>query len=110
VLVLVLVAHLAGGTNWVISNYALQNEVPDELRGRIFATDMMLATMAISVSQLVAGALVDSVDERVLIAGCGLTTLVYAIGWRIATRRLALSDRTAEPAAAAPVSGPAAAE
>jgi hypothetical protein len=53
---------------------------------------MMLATMAISVSQLVVGAFVDALDEKVLIAGCGATTLLYAIGWRLATRRLSLSD------------------
>ena len=42
--------------NWVMSNYALQVEVPDRLRGRVFATDMMLATLAISVSQLAVAA------------------------------------------------------
>jgi MFS family permease len=93
VLTLVFVAHLAGGTNWVISNFALQGEVPDELRGRVFATDMMLATLAISASQLVVGAFVDGLDPRVLIAGCGATTLLYAVGWRLATRRLALAAR-----------------
>ncbi|HYN94430.1 MAG TPA: MFS transporter [Pilimelia sp.] len=91
-LALVFVAHLAGGTNWVISNFALQVTVPDELRGRVFATDMMLATLAISVSQLVVGALVDAVDARVLIAGSGATTLLYALGWRLATRRTALAQ------------------
>ena len=90
--VLVFVAHFAGGTNWVLSNYALQGEVPDRLRGRVFATDMMLATLAIAVSQLGAALLVDRVDERVILAGCGLITLVYAIGWRIATRELSLAE------------------
>jgi hypothetical protein len=75
-----------------MSNYALQGEVPDRLRGRVFATDMMLATLAISVSQLVVAAVVDQVDERLVLAGCGLTTVVYAIGWRIATRRLSLTE------------------
>jgi MFS family permease len=92
VLVLVFVAHFAGGGNWVMSNYALQGEVPDRLRGRVFATDMMLATLAISVSQLVVAAVVDQVDERFVLAGCGLTTVVYAIGWRISTRRLSLTE------------------
>jgi MFS family permease len=92
VLVLVFVAHFGGGTNWVLSNFALQGEVPDRLRGRVFATDMMLATLAISVSQLVAAGVVDLVDERVVLAGCGLVTVVYAVGWRIATRRLSLTD------------------
>jgi MFS family permease len=92
VLILVFVAHFAGGANWVMSNYALQGEVPDRLRGRVFATDMMLATLAISVSQLVVASLIDHVDERIVLAGCGLTTVVYAVGWRIATRRLPLPD------------------
>ena len=92
VLVLVFVAHFAGGTNWVMSNYALQGEVPDRLRGRVFATDMMLATLAIAVSQLGAAVFVDRVDERVILAACGLITLTYAIGWRIATRKLSLAE------------------
>lgn len=92
VLVLVFVAHFAGGTNWVLSNYALQGEVPDRLRGRVFATDMMLATLAIAISQLGAALFVDRVDERVILAGCALITLTYAVGWRIATRNLSLTD------------------
>jgi MFS family permease len=95
VLALVFVAHFAGGTNWVLSNYALQGEVPDRLRGRVFATDMMLATLAISVSQLGAAAFVDRVDERVILIACGLITLVYAIGWRFATRHLSLAGPAA---------------
>jgi MFS family permease len=102
VLLLVFVAHFAGGSNWVMSNFALQGEVPDRLRGRVFATDMMLATLAISVSQLVVAIVVDAVDERVILAGCGLTTLVYAVGWRLATRKLSLSDHADDAAAVEP--------
>ena len=89
VLALVFAAHFAGGTNWILSNFALQGEVPDRLRGRVFAADLMLATLSISVSQLAVAALVDHVDGRALIAGCATVTLVYAVGWRIATRGLA---------------------
>ncbi|ROT31577.1 MFS transporter [Micromonospora sp. HM5-17] len=91
-LLLVFVAHFGGGSNWVLSNFALQGEVPDQLRGRVFATDMMLATLAIAVSQLAVAAVVDHVDERVVLAGCGLVTVVYAVGWWAATRRLDMSD------------------
>jgi MFS family permease len=87
-LVLVTVAHMAGGGNWVFSNFALQIEVPDELRGRVFATDMMIATLAISVSLLVAGALVDRIGPRLVVAICASVTLLYGIAWRLATRRL----------------------
>ncbi|HEX5597662.1 MAG TPA: MFS transporter [Micromonosporaceae bacterium] len=97
VLLFVFVAHFAGGSNWTMSSFALQSEVPDRLRGRVFATDMMLATLAVSVSQLVVAGVVDHIDERVVLAGGGLVTLIYAIGWRIATRRLSLADPSPEP-------------
>lgn len=88
VLLLVVLAHIAGGANWVLSNYALQTEVPDELRGRIFAADMMIAMVALSLSQVVAGALADQLGPRLVIAGCGSLTLLYALVWRVATVRL----------------------
>lgn len=84
---LVVVAHLAGGGNWVVSNFALQTEVPDALRGRVLAADMMIATLAIAVSQLVAGAFVDRVSPRVVIAAAGAVTLTYAVVWRLVTLR-----------------------
>ena len=87
-LVLVSLAHLGGGGNWAMSNYALQLVVPDELRGRVMATDMMLATLSISVSVLVAGFFVDSVNPRWIVAACGAATLVYSVVWRLVTRRL----------------------
>ncbi len=87
-LALVMVAHLAGGANWVMSNFALQEEVPDALRGRVFATDMMIATLAIAVSQLVAGVFVDHVSPRVVVAVCALTTVAYALVWRLLTLRV----------------------
>jgi MFS family permease len=85
---LVIVAHLAGGGNWVMSAYALQIEVPDALRGRVFAADTMIATLAVTVSTLAVGIFVDSVDARILIAACGAVTLIYALVWLLITLRL----------------------
>ncbi|WFE30250.1 MFS transporter [Solwaraspora sp. WMMD791] len=96
VLALVFLAHLGGGSNWVLSNYALQAVVPDRLRGRVFAADLMLATLAISVSQLVVASVIDTVDIRVILAGCGLVTVTYAIGWWLVTRRLPLAVAAAD--------------
>lgn len=87
-LILVALGHVAGGANWMISTFALQSEVPDLLRGRIVAADIMIATLTIAVSQLVAGAFVDRVSPRVVIAAAGALTLTYAIGWRLVTLRL----------------------
>lgn len=103
VLLLVFVAHFAGGTNWVLSNFALQAEVPDALRGRVFATDMMLATLAIAISQLGAGAVIDQVDQRWVLAGCASITLVYAVVWRIATRRTTAPRHSGIPGRDTPV-------
>jgi MFS family permease len=84
----IFVAHAAGGGNWVMSSYAIQQAVPDKLRGRVGATDTMVAMLAVTASQLVAGIFVDSVDTRLLIALCAMTTLLYAGGWRFVTRRI----------------------
>ncbi|MFI5842895.1 MFS transporter [Catenuloplanes sp. NPDC051500] len=78
---LVFVAHFAGGTNWMLSNFALQGAVPDMLRGRVFATDLMLTTIAISISQLGVAAVVDHVNPRHIMVASGTVTLLYACGW-----------------------------
>ena len=106
--VLVTVAHLAGGANWVLSNYALQIEVPDALRGRVFATDMMIVTLAMSFSLYFAGALADTVNPRVPVAICGGLTLIYGIVWRFTTRRLMRAGPVAAPASPAAPAPPAA--
>jgi MFS family permease len=97
---LVAVAHLSGGANWTLSNYALQIEVPDSLRGRVFATDQMIVTLAMSFSLLFAGALSDHLNPRIPIAICASFTLVYGVIWRLATRRL--MRNVAPPALAVP--------
>ncbi|MGH3737439.1 MAG: MFS transporter [Micromonosporaceae bacterium] len=96
VLLLVVVAHVAGGGNWVMSNYALQTEIPDALRGRVFAADVMIAMVAVSLSQAVAGWFTDVVGPQLVISVCGSVTLAYAVVWRLATRRLL---RAVEPVA-----------
>nr|BFE63013.1 MFS transporter [Dactylosporangium thailandense] len=83
----VVLAHVAAGGNWMMSNYVLQEEVPDALRGRVFATDFMLATLSVAASQLAVGVFVDRTDPRVLVAACGAVTLLYAAGWSLVSLR-----------------------
>lgn len=96
-LALCAVAHTAGGANWVLSNYALQQQVPDGLRGRVFSTDFMLATLAMACSQVLAGVLSDHVPLRILASAGGVVTLVYALVWTLATARVRLADREPPP-------------
>jgi MFS family permease len=97
VLLLVAVAHVAGGGNWVMSNYALQVEVPDQLRGRVLSTDAMITSLSMSVSMLLAGALTDLLAPRAALAICGALTLVYGMVWRLATRPLAADPTGTRP-------------
>jgi MFS family permease len=91
-----LVAHLGGGAQWTLSNYGLQLEVPDELRGRIFAADFALVTMTMSASFLVSGWGSDHFGPR------PVTFVLAAIagGWSVFYLGLTRSVRR-EPAAPA---------
>ena len=85
---LVVIAHVGGGANWVLSVFALQATVPDRLRGRVFSADLMIATLAVGGSQLLAGLLSDAVDVRVLTSAFGVATFVYGLVWYAVVRRL----------------------
>lgn len=84
---IVAVAHLGGGGNWILSTYGLQTIVPDHVRGRVFSVDYMLSTVVIAASQVTAGVLADRVDPRWVSFGLGSLVLLYAVGWLFATRR-----------------------
>ncbi len=73
---------------WAMSSAALQAAVPDALRGRVLATDLMIVTIVISGSQVLVGLFIDHTPPRVLVAACGAVTILYALAWRVATRRL----------------------
>src|SRR2546423_6672332 len=55
----IFLAHLGGGAQWQTSTYGLQREVPDFIRGRVFAADYGFVTLTMSISSLAAGLLSD---------------------------------------------------
>jgi hypothetical protein len=65
----------------------------------VSAADLMLATISVAASQILVGLLIDHTAPRVLIAACGATTLLYAIGWRLITLRLARREQAGATAA-----------
>ncbi len=73
---------------------AFESEITHTQSGQAHFT-ISTSTLAIAVSQLGTAMVVDHVDERVILAGCGLVTAVYAVGWRIATRKLSLAPSPA---------------
>src|SRR5437868_5375675 len=53
--VAIFLAHLGGGAQWLTSTYGLQREVPDFIRGRVFAADYGFVTLTMSISSVAAG-------------------------------------------------------
>jgi MFS family permease len=81
----ILVAHLGGGSQWVLSSYGLQRLVPDRIRGRIFAFDFALITLSLGVSSMVASVLSDAIGPRPTIAIVGGLAVAWAILWWLLT-------------------------
>ncbi|HUF97455.1 MAG TPA: MFS transporter [Ilumatobacter sp.] len=102
--VLVLVAHLGGGAQWMLSTYGLQTRAPDHVRGRILAGDFGIVTLIITVSNLIAGALADVVGARPAIAVFAVISIVATPIYLIGTRamRAQLAAQESPPHAPAP--------
>ncbi len=83
VVLLIMVAHAAGGANWVLSTVILQERSIDAYRGRIFATEWLLVMTAESLSILAAGALMEAgvLDLRGTIVALGAIQIVCGLLW-----------------------------
>jgi len=81
-------AHLGGGAQWLTSTFGLQREVPDHIRGRVFAVDYGLVTLTMSFSSLLVGAMSDRFGPRAATAGTASLCLAWALGWGLLTWRL----------------------
>jgi MFS family permease len=81
-------AHLGGGAQWQISTYGLQREVPDHLRGRLFAADHGLVTLTMSISSLAAGVMSDHFGAVIATVATASLCIVWAIVWAVWTRKL----------------------
>lgn len=69
--IFVLLAHMASGSNWVMSTVLLQRRSPDPFRGRVFSTEWLLFTLAQSVSVTIASLILEyellSIRESMLV-------------------------------------------
>jgi len=97
-LLVLMAAHMGGSTIWVFSTTLLQMLVPDDLRGRVFAAELALMTLAMTVSNFVTGWALDALglSPRFLAATLGLVALVPGTAWvllqlspRVGVRRAA---------------------
>jgi predicted MFS family arabinose efflux permease len=99
--VMICVAHLGGGSQWMLSTYGLQVLVPDRIRGRIFGFDYMLITLSLSLSALIASAVADQIGAPVTVTILGGVALAWAGVWFVLSRnaRRAGLHGSAEPGA-----------
>ena len=82
-LICVVGAHSGGSIQWVFSTTLLQMTVPDRFLGRVFALEMALLTLTMSVSTYVTGWGVDypGLGARRMATILGLAFAVPGIAW-----------------------------
>lgn len=84
----VTLAHLGGGHQWVASTLGLQRAVPDAIRGRVISLDFSLATLSIGLSSLGAAALANLVPLRWAVTVLAAVATTYGLVWLGWTRDL----------------------
>jgi MFS family permease len=82
------VAHMAGSTLWVFSTVLLQATVEDEFRGRVFAAELTLMTLAMAASNYATGEALDRfrVSPRVVTIAIGLFFILPGLLWFLTMR------------------------
>lgn len=96
----VMLAHIGGGAQWMLSSYGLQKIVPDHIRGRIFAFDGMLVTLTFGISSLMTGWLSEVFDPQAAAMVMGGVAVIWAAAWMWLTtdvRRATLLDGCGGP-------------
>ncbi|HLF82644.1 MAG TPA: hypothetical protein VI837_00555, partial [Blastocatellia bacterium] len=93
-LICVIGAHSGGSIQWVFSTTLLQMTVPDTFLGRVFALEMALLTLTMSVSTYVTGWGVDypGLGARPMATVLGLAFAVPGIGWLMLQKWLDRAD------------------
>jgi hypothetical protein len=103
-LICVIGAHSGGSIQWVFSTTLLQMTVPDKFLGRVFALEMALLTLTMSLSTYVTGLGVDSpgIGPRMMATLLGAAFVVPGIAWLMLQKKLDRSDQARTPATLEP--------
>lgn len=82
------IGHCGGGVTWVGSSILLQQIVPNQYRGRVFAIDLGLSTLTSSLSTLIWSMALAFGTSPVLLAFLGAAIfLFYGIAWSYVSSR-----------------------
>lgn len=79
----VVLAHLGGSTVWVFSTIRLQQLVPSQVRGRVFAAEQGLFTAMLALSTWLYGVLIDEkpISLSWIVACLGFSLFLPALLW-----------------------------
>ncbi|CAN5382244.1 hypothetical protein BH18ACI2_BH18ACI2_12260 [soil metagenome] len=82
------IAHMGGSIVWIYATVLLQASVEDDFRGRVFAAELTLLTLALAISNYATGELLDrfGYSPRTVTIGIGAFFLVPGLLW-FATRK-----------------------
>ena len=84
----VFLGHVGGSVQWVFSTTLLQKAVADQYRGRIFAAEMALLTLVLSISTYLTGAALDwGFDPRDVTMVLALLFLLPGAAWTLYAKR-----------------------
>lgn len=95
----VIVAHSAGGANWVLSSIMLQERTEDRYRGRVFSTEWLLIMLADTMSILTASLVLEMEllglrDAILVFASIQLIIGLFWLYWVVpAERHTAISNQ-----------------
>src|SRR5262249_20649611 len=93
-LICVIGAHSGGSIQWVFSTTLLQMTVPNRFLGRVFALEMALLTLTMSLSTYLTGLGVDhpALGARRMAMALGLAFTVPGVAWLMLQRKLDRGD------------------
>ena len=79
----VLLAHVAGGSSWVLSTVLLQKRSHDRFRGRVFANEWLFVMGTETASILVASLVLEMglLSLRNTVLGFGITAVLIGLFW-----------------------------
>ena len=80
---LIMLAHTAGGANWVLATVLLQQRTEDRFRGRVFATEWLLVSLADTASIIAASTLLEwgVLDLRLSFLVFALIQIFCGLSW-----------------------------
>lgn len=88
--VCIILAAAGSMVMWVYSSLGLQLVVDEDYRGRVFAADHGLFTLAFSISTLGTGLLLDALAARLVAFMAGAAGILIVVAWYLFARRIPL--------------------